>query len=366
MKTIPPGSTLGILGGGQLGRMTALAAARLGYRCHVFCPSADEPAVEVCAMHTQGAFTDKVALEVFAATVDVITLEWENLPLECLEFLAARKPVFPDARALRVAQDRVLEKTFAQENGVGTAAFVVVNSAEELAEALKHFSRPCILKSTRMGYDGKGQVRIDDDMTAATAWKSLGSNAGILEDYVPFAREISVIVARRADGAMAAYPAVENIHRDHILAETKAPADIAPDIAYEAEQLARRFAEKLEIVGLLAVEMFVLKEPNAAGQRVLMNEIAPRPHNSGHWTMDACGCDQFEQLVRAICGLPLGSPAPHSRAIMTNLLGDDIRHWLAFLQTPNAHLHLYGKAEARKGRKMGHVTIVSEPIPKKN
>jgi 5-(carboxyamino)imidazole ribonucleotide synthase len=356
MKVIPPGSTIGILGGGQLGRMTALAAARLGYRCHIFCPGADEPAVAVAAEHTQGTFTDRAALEKFAQAVDVVTLEWENIPLETLNILKPHIAVHPSADVLRVAQDRGQEKTFARGIDIGTADFIIVNSAAELKKALEKFLLPAILKSTRMGYDGKGQVKIVPGMNALAAWKEIGGTAGILESFVDFACEVSVIVARRADGATAAYPAVENIHRNAILAETHAPAAIDPALAKEAEHIARRLAEKLNVVGLLAVEMFVLKQPNKNGQRVLVNEIAPRPHNSGHWTMDACGCSQFEQLVRAVCGLPLGSTVPHSRAAMHNLIGEDVKRWPELLNDPQACVHLYGKTETRAGRKMGHVT----------
>jgi 5-(carboxyamino)imidazole ribonucleotide synthase len=356
MKTLPPGSTIGILGGGQLGRMTAVAAAELGYRCHIFCPGADEPAIDVSAAHTQAAFDDRAALEKFAKAVDVVTLEWENVPLAALDILKPHVAVHPGAHVLKVAQDRAQEKEFARKSGLGTTDFVLVHSAAELATALKSFPLPAILKSTRMGYDGKGQVKIEPGANAEEAWKTMGAPVGILEAFVDFACEISVIVACRADGATAAYPAVENIHRNHILAETHAPAAIDAAVAKEAEHLARRLAEKLEVVGLLAVEMFVLRKPDKDGRRVWMNEIAPRPHNSGHWTIDACACNQFEQLVRAVCGLPLGDTTPHNRAVMHNLIGDDVKRWPRLLEEPQACLHLYGKTEARPGRKMGHVT----------
>jgi len=356
MKVIPPGSTIGILGGGQLARMTILAAARLGYRGHIFCPRKDEPALQVAAAHTIADFSDRAALEKFASAIDVVTLEWENAPLTALEILSKHVAVHPSAKVLRISQDRAEEKNFARGLGIGTADFALVHSAAELEQALKNFPLLAILKSTRMGYDGKGQVRIEPGMNAEKAWKEMGGATGILESFVDFACEISVIVARRADGATAAYPAVENIHRNHILAETHAPARIDKSIADEAEHLARALAERLDVVGLLAVEMFVLKQPNVEGKRVLMNEIAPRPHNSGHWTIDACAVSQFEQLVRAICGLPLGAPASHSRAVMHNLLGEDIKRAPDLLKEPNACVHIYGKAETRPGRKMGHVT----------
>ena len=358
MKTLPPGSVIGILGGGQLGRMTALAAARLGYHCHIFCTDKNEPAVEVASESTIAAFDDKAALEKFAKQVSVVTLEWENVPLAALEIISKHVAVCPSAKVLAVAQDREQEKTFARGIGVGTADFEIVHSAAELEHAMKKFPLPAVLKSTRMGYDGKGQVKIVPGMKAADAWKEMGGATGILESFVDFACEISVIVACRADGAMSTFPPVENIHRNHILAETHAPAGIDPAIAMEAEHLARKLAEKLNVVGLLAVEMFVLRQPNKNGQRVLMNEIAPRPHNSGHWTIDACACSQFEQLVRAVCGLPLAPISPHSRAVMHNLIGDDVKKWPQLLEDPQACLHLYGKTETRPGRKMGHVTYL--------
>lgn len=358
MRTLLSGSVIGILGGGQLARMTAMAAARLGFSCHVYCPSAEEPAVAVCAAHTQGAFDDTEALTRFAKAVDVVTLEWENVPLAALDTIAAYVPVCPGASVLRVAQDRGLEKRFAREVGVGTTDFAIVKSADELREAMRRFTLPAILKSTRMGYDGKGQVKITSGMDAAEAWASMGSDEGILEAFVDFEKEVSVIVARREDGAMTAFPVVENIHCNQILAETHAPASVDTGVAKEAIALASQLATQLHVVGLLAVEMFVLKEPNAKGQRVLMNEIAPRPHNSGHWTIDACTCSQFEMLVRAVAGLPLGNAVPHSKALMLNILGEDMGKCPSYIADPAACLHLYGKKEVRKGRKMGHVTYL--------
>lgn len=358
MKTLPPNSTIGILGGGQLGRMTALAAARLGYRCHVFCATADEPALDVVAEKTIAAFDDRAALEKFAASVDVVTLEWENVPLDALAIVGGKTAAFPSADVLRVAQDREQEKNFARANGIGTAEFKIVRSAAELSETLKNFPLPAILKSTRMGYDGKGQVKITPGMKAEEAWKEMGGQVGILEAFVDFLCEVSVIVARRADGASAAYPPVQNIHRNHILAETHAPAQLDSKIMHEAEHVARTLAEKLNVVGLLAVELFVLKRPDAESRHVLMNEMAPRPHNSGHWTMDACSCSQFEQLVRAVCGLPLGSAQPLRHAVMHNLIGDEVNRWPEYMANPKACLHLYGKTETREGRKMGHVTFL--------
>jgi 5-(carboxyamino)imidazole ribonucleotide synthase len=361
MQIFPPGSTIGILGGGQLGRMTAMAAARLGYHTHIFCSDAHEPAIEVAQQATIAAFDDAAALTRFAAAVDVITLEWENVPVATLELLARLKPVHPKPAILAIAQDRIQEKTFARQQGIGTADFLAVNSAAELAAALQTIQPPCILKSTRLGYDGKGQVKIMPGMAAADAWQQMGSSAGILEAIVDFDCEVSVIVARRGDGQSQTYPVVRNRHHNGILAETNCPAMVTSEIEQEALALATRIADRLELVGLLAVEMFVLKTPNAAGQRVLLNEIAPRPHNSGHWTMDACACSQFEQLVRAVCGLPLGDTTPHSRSRMRNLLGEDVTQWADLLAKPQTCLHLYGKGEARAGRKMGHVNELLGP-----
>lgn len=349
MSVLPPGSTIGILGGGQLGRMTALAAAQLGYKTHVFAQKSDEPACLVTPYHTLGDFTDTQKLSIFAGMVDVITLEWENVPVETLEFLAALKPVHPGAAALHITQDRVFEKNFAQKHGVATAPFMEVTSLDDLQNAVMKIGIPCILKSARMGYDGKGQAIIRDLRDIHAAWASVKTDRAILEGFVPFQKEISVIIARRANGIMQAYPAAENRHKNGILDETQLPASITPALAQKAQAMAETLAEKLGVVGLLAVEMFV------DGDAVLMNEMAPRPHNSGHWSMDFSATSQFEQLVRAICGLPLGATAITAPCLMKNLIGDDVKDWQHFLQQPHTHLHLYGKTEARKGRKMGHV-----------
>ena len=354
---ILPGATLGILGGGQLGRMIALAAAALGYRCHVFCQDADDPAAQVAAAVTVAPFDDAAALDAFAASVNAATLEFENLPIAAIERIAAVVPVRPGAGPLAVAQDRLREKDFASAIGVGTAPYAAVPDAAALAGAVAEIGTPAILKTCRLGYDGKGQVRIEAGADLAAAWAESGAGpatgGAILEGFVAFEREISVIVARGADGALAAFDPVENRHADHILAETLAPAGVPAAVAAAAVDVARRLAEALEIVGVLAVELFVT--PDGA---VLMNEMAPRPHNSGHWTIDACATSQFAQLVRAACALPLGDPARHHDARMVNLLGDTAAAWPGYLADPAAHLHLYGKAEARPGRKMGHVTFL--------
>jgi 5-(carboxyamino)imidazole ribonucleotide synthase len=348
---LAPGGTIGILGGGQLGRMTALAAAHLGYQCHVFTDEPGSPAAQVCGAATVADFTDREALRRFAGAIDVATFEFENIPAEAVRWVATLKPVLPKPEILEIAQDRLREKDFLRSIEVDTTAYREIPDAAALLRAMRDFGYPAVLKAVRMGYDGKGQVTLTPDVGAEEAWRRMGGEIGILERFVDFACEISVIVARGANGSWATYPPVENQHVAHILDTTIAPARIAAEIAMRAEAIARHVAEKLDLVGVLAVEMFVTQ----AGE-LLVNEIAPRPHNSGHWTIDACITSQFEQLVRAICGLPLGSVEHHSDAVMKNLLGDDVEKWRDALNDPLAKLHLYGKAEIQPGRKMGHVT----------
>ena len=353
-QRIAPGGRIGILGGGQLGRMTAMAAARLGYSCHIYCPDAQAPAFEVAAARSQAPYEDERALQDFAAAVDVITLEFENIPTGAAELLARLKPMRPAPPVLEIAQDRLKEKDFLTGIGVPVTRYQEVARAESLERAVRDLGRPAILKSARFGYDGKGQVRIETDTGLDEAWGRMGGEIGILEAFVDFALECSVIVARGTEGQMAAYVPVQNQHRNHILDTTIAPARIAAPIAMRAEAIARHIAEELKLVGLLAVEMFV-----TTGGEVLVNELAPRPHNSGHWTIDACVTSQFEQFVRAVTGLPLGSPEAHSDAVMKNLIGDEVGRWAEILAEPGVKLHLYGKREARPGRKMGHVTRLS-------
>lgn len=357
-KPVPPGAMIGILGGGQLGRMIALAAARLGYRCHIYCPEPDSPAALVSAAATVAAYDDRDALGRFAAAVDVVTLEFENVPLGAIELLGAHVPVRPGARALEVAQDRVIEKDFMRAIGVPTTEYRRAESAGDVATAVAEMGAPCVLKTTRLGYDGKGQVRLDSADDAEASWAEMAGPVGIVEAFVDFDCEISVIVARGPDGEVAPYCPVENRHVNHILDTTIAPANVNDTVARDAIDIATHAAEALELVGLLAVEMFVARDGT-----VMVNEIAPRPHNSGHWTIDACVTSQFEQAVRAACGLPLGSPERHSDAKMKNLLGDAADGWPALLADPAVKLHLYGKTEARPGRKMGHVTRLSPRTP---
>jgi 5-(carboxyamino)imidazole ribonucleotide synthase len=350
---IEPGGIIGILGGGQLGRMTALAAANLGYRSHIFCPEPNSPAMQVTPLRTVADYDDTAALERFADAVDVVTFEFENMPAATVALLATRKPVHPGAAILEICQDRLREKDFLRAHGVATTRYRRVGDAADLAAAMAEMGSRAILKTARWGYDGKGQIAIDPGQNSAAIWARHGDAESILEARVDFACEISVVLARGADGAVASYVPVENRHRNHILATTVAPAPIAPALAARADTIARDIAEALRLVGVLAVEMFVARD-----DALLVNELAPRPHNSGHWTIDACVASQFEQLVRAICGLPLGSPEAHSDAVMTNLLGADVARWRDAVAEPNAKLHLYGKTGMTAGRKMGHVTRV--------
>ncbi len=349
---LPPNSTIGIVGGGQLGRMSALAAARLGYRCHILTPEIDSPAGQVSAGVTLGDYEDAEALRAFAACVDVITFEFENVSAEGLDLLASLRPVRPGASVLRISQDRLAEKTFLNAAGAPTAPWQLVESLEQLEAAVAELGFPAILKTTRLGYDGKGQAMLRGPDDLAQAFATLAPRPLVLEGFVDFACEISVVVARGVDGDVSAFDVVENSHRDHILDVTLAPARIGVELAEQAQALAIRVAERLELVGLLAVEMFVTSDG-----RVLINEIAPRPHNSGHWTMDACLASQFEMHIRAVAGLSLPAAVRHSDAVMKNLVGEvETALWPEILATPGLIPHLYGKAEARPGRKMGHVT----------
>ena len=352
-EPIPPGGTIGILGGGQLGRMTAMAAARLGYRVHVYTPEADGPCAQVAACETVAAYDDFAALAAFAESVDVVTLEFENVPLATAEFLSQRRPFFPAPSCLAVTQVRTAEKSEVNKLGFATARWAPVKTVEALEHALLIMNGMAVLKTNRFGYDGKGQVKIGPGDDAGAAWNSLKTDDAILEGFVDFVREISVVMARGQDGRIAAYPAVENRHRNHILSETIVPAAISPVLAAEAERMAAAIATDLDYVGVLAVEMFETRDG-----RLLVNELAPRPHNSGHWTIEGAATSQFEQLVRAVCGLPLGSVAWRP-ARMINLIGDDALNWNDYIADPAAHLHLYGKPDVRPGRKMGHVTWVT-------
>ncbi len=353
MVTIAPGSIIGILGGGQLARMTAIAAAEMGYRVHIFCPEKDPPAGHVTNLVTIADYGDKKSLDAFAKSVDVVTLEFENVPVDAVEYLAKKIPTRPGAHVLKIAQDRLHEKDFAKNLKIPTAKYLAVNNAEELHDAVKKIGIPSILKTRRMGYDGKGQFKIRKKSDIDAAWDAIGGHAAILESMVDFKLEVSVIVARSPSGEVIAYPVVENRHKNHILDETIVPAPMYPKLAQKATAMARKMAQQIKLQGLMGVEMFV-----GSDSTIYMNEIAPRPHNSGHWSIDACITSQFEQQVRAVCDLPLGSTAILAPARMKNLLGDAGDKFHSYLTDPAAKLHLYGKTESKPGRKMGHVTRI--------
>jgi 5-(carboxyamino)imidazole ribonucleotide synthase len=352
-RPISPGGIIGILGGGQLGRMTALAAAPLGYRCHIFTPETDSPASQVTDLVTVAAYDDRTALANFANNVDVITYEFENIPIETAEFLATRKPLRPSADVLATSQHRGREKAFAARHGVKVAPYHLVNDRADLDTAIAAIGLPAVLKTCRFGYDGKGQAMLRSPGDLDDAWNSLATDDAILEGFIAFEKEVSVIVARSQDGDIRAYPVVENHHENHILDTTTAPANVSAETADAAKHIAVTLAKALNLVGLLAVEMFVLPDGG-----VMMNEIAPRPHNSGHWTQDGAETSQFEQFTRAVTGLPLGSAAITHPTVMQNLIGDAVDQWPKLIGEPGLKLHLYGKTESRPGRKMGHVNRV--------
>jgi 5-(carboxyamino)imidazole ribonucleotide synthase len=349
---LPPNATIGLVGGGQLGRMSALAAARLGYRCHILTRETDSPAAQVAAGVTLSDYSDSASLRAFAAAVDVISFEFENVSAEGLDLLAELKPVRPSPRVLRISQDRMAEKRFLNAAAIATAPWAAIDSLEALHDAAGRIGLPAVLKTTRYGYDGKGQARLRTVADLAPAFAALEPKPLILEGFVDFACEISAIVARGADGATTCFDPVENRHRDGVLDLTLAPARVPDAAAAAARAIAERIAVALDLVGVLAVEMFL----DRTG-RLLANEIAPRPHNSGHWTIDACPASQFELHIRTIAGLPLPPALRHSDAAMRNLVGPEgLALWPAVLAEPGLIPHLYGKAEARPGRKMGHVT----------
>ncbi len=362
MTALPPGSTIGILGGGQLGRMLAMAAARLGLRSHIFAPEADSPAFEVAAERTLASYDDEKALLAFARGIDVATYEFENIPVATVEFLAKHIPVRPGAKALSCAQDRINEKTLARNLGAGTAEFSEVNSDRDLQKALSIIPPPCILKTRRFGYDGKGQAKILKLDDARLAWDAMRESPSILESFVNFQLEVSVVAARSVDGEFRAFDVTENEHRNHILHRSLAPARITQAAANEAIAIAEKFARELDYVGVFAIEFFALHE---MGNDVLyVNEMAPRVHNSGHWTIDGAVTSQFEQHIRAVAGWPLGSTARKAPAVeMINLIGDDILAWKEIAADTGAFLHHYGKKDARPGRKMGHVNRLLPGLP---
>jgi 5-(carboxyamino)imidazole ribonucleotide synthase len=351
--TLNPGSTIGIVGGGQLGRMLGMAAAQLGYRIHVFAP-ASGPANDVASAFTRASYHESDRLTEFAASCDVVTYEFENVPLGALALIADKVPIRPGLKALEIAQVRYAEKEFVRDLGGRTAPFAIANDVEELVAALERIGLPAIIKTVRMGYDGKGQARVDDIAQARQAWHAVKRQPSIVEGFVDFSHEFSILVARGADGATMTYPPPWNEHRGGILRRSSVPAPAEVEVqAAEAAALAERVAEALDYVGVLALEYF------ATAEGPVFNEMAPRVHNSGHWTIEGAETSQFENHIRAICGLPLGSTALTAmRAEMENLIGDEAGRWRDILVEPGAHLHLYGKREALPGRKMGHVTRV--------
>jgi 5-(carboxyamino)imidazole ribonucleotide synthase len=353
VSALPPGSIIGILGGGQLARMLALAAGQIGLNCHIYAPEKECPAFQVSAAHTIATYNDEAALAAFARSVQAVTYEFENVPVAAVKFLEALVPVRPGSKALGVAQDRIAEKTMARELGAMTAEFSAVNSLEELHAAASRIGFPAVLKTTRFGYDGKGQAKILSAADVESAWAAMKNQPSVLESFINFRMEMSVICARGLDGAFAAYEPTENVHRDHILHTSTVPANIDPMLAAESVFVAHRIAETLEYVGVMGVEFFV------GDDIIYVNEIAPRVHNSGHWTQDACVISQFEQHMRAVAGWPLGATFRHSDVVMTNLLGDEINQWPLLAAQPGVGIHVYGKAEFRPGRKMGHYNRVT-------
>jgi 5-(carboxyamino)imidazole ribonucleotide synthase len=352
--TIPPGSTIGILGGGQLGRMLAIAAARLGYDCHIFAPDADPPAARVAARATRAAYDDVAALQEFAAAVEVATYEFENLPAQALAGLGDK--LKPGTASLAIAQDRAAEKRFIEGNGCAVARWLPVDSAGDADAAEEALGLPLVLKSRRLGYDGKGQAWVREPGSAATAWQAIGQAPAVAEAAVDFAAEFSVVLARSANGECVAWDVPLNHHEGGILRRSTVPAgDLVDALAEDAIAIATRLANALDHVGVLTVEFF------ATASGPVVNEIAPRVHNSGHWTIDGAATSQFEQHIRAICGLPLGSTRRLAPSVtMDNLIGDEVLGWPALMGEPGAFLHLYGKGAPRPGRKMGHVTRLVE------
>ncbi|SNR47592.1 5-(carboxyamino)imidazole ribonucleotide synthase [Puniceibacterium sediminis] len=349
---LPSGSTIGIIGGGQLGRMLSVAAARLGYRSHIFEPGTLPPAGDVAHAVTTAPYDDHAALRAFAGAVDVITYEFENIPTEALDLLEGVRPIHPGREALRISQDRLTEKAFLQGLSLTTAPFADVPDESALESALAEIGTPAILKTRRFGYDGKGQARIMSPADSAAAWADLQGSALILEGFIDFSHEVSVIAARGLDGSVACFDPGENVHRDGILRTTTVPARLSPSQRSDAVLIAARILNALDYVGVLGVELFVTPKG------LIVNEIAPRVHNSGHWTQNGCAVDQFEQHIRAITGWPLGDGGRHSDVRMENLIGDDLDRLPELAKAPHAALHLYGKTDVKPGRKMGHVNHV--------
>ena len=358
-ERILPGATIGILGSGQLGRMLAIAARRMGYRIHTFSPDTDSPAGHIADVEITAAYDDLEAVTRFASQVDIVTFEFENVLAITTDTAAQFAPVRPDGRVLNTTQNRLREKTFLGNNGFPVVPFRPVTSLQGLQAALQAIGMPAVLKTAGFGYDGKGQIKIAHLGEAEAAWRQLGGQEAVLEGFITFEREVSVVAARGLDGSFVHYGVVDNTHCNHILDVTTSPAHVSPSVYAEAIELARDILTALDVVGLMCVEFFVTQDGT-----LLINELAPRVHNSGHFTIDACVTDQFEQQIRAVCGVPLGSTAQLRPAAMANLLGDLWQDgepdWAAALAFPEVKLHLYGKQSARPGRKMGHLTALAE------
>lgn len=350
---------LGILGGGQLGRMSALAAAKLGIRTHIFCPEENCPASQVTDLFTCADYEDKSALKKFAQSVDVISYEFENIPLKTVHFLQKLKPVYPDEKLLKISQNRLKEKKFLNDIGIETAPWAPAYNAKDIDDTLTLWNaQSCIIKTARFGYDGKGQLKHNVNGSSQDSWRKLATEEAVIEGIVDFAYEVSSIVARDISGKSYAFPVTLNNHKNHILSESIAPAPVSDAIKKEAEDMVLRLADAVGLVGVLALELFVTKD-----SKLIANEIAPRTHNSGHWTMDGCNVSQFDQHIRAVCGLPILKPMQHSAVTMHNLIGDDVKKLPQYYEMPDACVHLYGKMEAREGRKMGHVNLL-KPLEK--
>jgi len=349
-----PGAVIGIMGGGQLGRMLSQAASRLGFSCHIFCPEDHGPAAQVSARHTKADYTDGDAVRAFASACDVVTYEFENVPALSAAIAASVTPMHPNLQALETTQDRLSEKTFIRDTAqVPVSNFRALETVFDLRRAVRVLGLPAVLKTRRLGYDGKGQFIIRTEADIDTAWEALGAAPTIIEAFVPFVREVSIVAARNVAGDIAAYPLIENLHKNHILHTSVAPA---PNDNGAARALAVKILEALNYVGVLAVEFFELEDG-----ALWVNEIAPRVHNSGHWTQDAGCVDQFELHIRAICGWPLGATTPQHPVTMTNLIGDDVNQWHHYASDPQSYIHLYGKTDPRPGRKMGHINRVTPP-----
>ena len=356
-SALKPGSTIGILGGGQLGRMLAQAAARLGLHVHIYCPNNDAPAFEVASARTIAQFDDLEALENFARSVDVVTFEFENIPLPAADLVAQVTPLYPNHQALEISQDRGVEKAFIEKLGLTVADWWTIDSADDLAKALKQCASPALLKTRRLGYDGKGQIALDQDTDPTKAFSQIGEQPSILEKMISFEREISVVLVRGGQDEVGCYDIPSNHHQGGILHTSSVPSGLPDQLEVEAQAAAMQLAAALDYQGVLAVEFFVAGDVEAP--KLIVNEFAPRVHNSGHWTADACICDQFENHIRAVAGWPLGATTRHSNAEMTNLLGEQVLDWFELAQQPDVALHLYGKAGSKAGRKLGHMTKIS-------